>query len=202
MVLVDGNSVVVDAEAARQCAEKGIPYISGYNDEDVVAGQGTVGLEIFEQCANLDAVFVSVGGGGLVSGIGTAIKALSPGTRVIGCTPRNARTMYESVRAGRILDIEELETISDGTAGGVEAGSITFPICQEVVDDWMLVDEADIRSAMRILAEHERWMVEGSAGVAFAAMLQYAKQHPGQRLCVVICGRNIGLDVFLEAMRS
>jgi threonine dehydratase len=117
-------------------AEAEMNYISPYNDLDVIAGQGTVGEEIVQQLGGraVDAVVVAVGAGGLISGIGAVIKSALPGVRVIGASPANDAAMAASVRAGTVVQVDALPTISDGTAGGVEEESITLPLCTELVD--------------------------------------------------------------------
>lgn len=202
IVRVEGQAIDAELEARRQSELQGKPYISPYNDLDVIAGQGTIGIELAQQAPELDAVFVSVGGGGLISGIGTALKQLSPRTRIVGVWPRNSPCMLEAMKAGEIVDIVEHETLSDATAGAVEPGSVTFPICRNVIDETLTVTEAEIGAAMRKLAESERWMIEGSAGVALAGLIQTAAAYEGSQVAVVICGRNITLEKFQDAVNG
>jgi threonine dehydratase len=166
VVSLDLDPLSVELEAARQAAIQGKPFVSPYNDPEIIAGQGTIGVELFEQAPDLDAVFVAVGGGGMVSGIGAALRALSPNVEIIGCWPANAPTMQRSLEAGEIIEMEEDDTISDGTAGGIEPGSITFPLCQNLLSRTVLVSEEEIKAAMRDVAGCERWIIEGAAGVA------------------------------------
>ncbi|CAN7663523.1 threonine/serine dehydratase [Caballeronia sp. LjRoot31] len=201
VVTLNDTTLAVELEAARQAKVRGMAFVSPYNDLDVIAGQGTIGMELHEQATNLAAVFASVGGGGLISGIGTAIKTLLPGTDVIGCWPANSTALYSSFQAGKIIDVEESETISDGTAGGVEPGSVTFDIGREVITGTALVTEEEIRAAMKLLAQTDRWMVEGAAGVALASMLKLSAQYQGRAVAVVLCGRNIMLNKFIEAVK-
>ena len=205
VVTLNDTTLAVELEAARQAKLKGMAFVSPYNDLDVIAGQGTIGMELHEEAsgtiADLAAVFASVGGGGLISGIGTAVKTLLPQTEVIGCWPANSTALYSSLQAGKIIDVEESETISDGTAGGVEPGSVTFDIGREVITGTALVTETEIMAAMRLLAQTERWMVEGAAGVALAAMLKLSSRYQGRAVAVVLCGRNIMLDKFIEAVK-
>ena len=201
VVTLNDTPLAVELEAARQAKLKGKAFVSPYNDLDVIAGQGTIGMELHEQITDLGAVFASVGGGGLISGIGTAIKALSPQTDVIGCWPANSTALYSSLKAGKIIDVEESETISDGTAGGVEPDSVTFNIAREVITDTALVTEEEIKAAMKLLAQTDRWMVEGAAGVALASMLKLAPRYQGRAVAVVLCGRNIMLNKFIEAVK-
>ncbi|ARP83529.1 serine/threonine dehydratase [Bordetella genomosp. 8] len=202
LVIVDAPPIEAERQARRYGAEHGIPYISPYNDFHIIAGQGTIGVEIAEQAGAdvLDAVFVCVGGGGLVSGLGTAIKHLSPRTRVVGVWPENSQCMLRALEAGRIVDVEEQPTLSDATAGAVEEGSITFPICQQVIDDRVTVSETEIAKAMRAVAETDHWMVEGAAGVALAGLMQRKDEWRGKKVAVVLCGRNISVEKFVEAV--
>jgi threonine dehydratase len=201
VVTLNDTTLAVELEAARQAKLRGKAFVSPYNDLDVIAGQGTIGMELHEQVTDLAAVFASVGGGGLISGIGTAVKTLSPKTDVIGCWPANSTALYSSLKAGKIIDVEESETISDGTAGGVEPGSVTFDIAREVITDTALVTEEEIKSAMKLLAQTDRWMVEGAAGVALASMLKLGPRYQGRAVAVVLCGRNIMLNKFIEAVK-
>ncbi|MCV9921363.1 threonine/serine dehydratase [Pseudomonas sp. BT-42-2] len=197
---LDLDPLGVELEAGRQARLQGKPFVSPYNDFDIIAGQGTVGMELFEQLPELDAVFVAVGGGGLISGIGAALQGLAPRTRIIGCWPANAPTLQASLQAGRIIDMQEQETLSDGTAGGVEPDSITFGLCQQLLSQTVLVSEAEIKAAMRDAASCERWIIEGAAGVALAGMKKLAEEYRGKKVAVVLCGRNIVLEKFLEAI--
>jgi threonine dehydratase len=205
VITIDDTSLAVELEAARQAKLKGMAFIPPYNDLDVIAGQGTVGVEIHEQASaegvDLAAVFASVGGGGLICGIGTAIRHLSPNTKVVGCWPENSTALYSSLQAGEIVESEELDTISDGTAGGIEPGTITFDIAPDVIDRTDLVSEEEIKAAMKLVAQTDRWMVEGAAGVALASMLRLAPSYQGRAVAVVLCGRNIMLEKFVEAVK-
>ena len=199
-VLMAGNNVDVE-NAARATAEReGLTYVSPYSDWDVIAGQGTVGLELMEQCPDLAAVYVVVGGGGLIGGIGSYLKEVSPNVDVIACWPDNAKALYHCIEKGEIHEVTETETLSDGTAGGIEDGAITLPICAEVIDRNIFISEAEIASAMREMAAHENYIIEGAAGVALAAGLKDADAYQGREIAVVVCGRNIGMDTFLSVM--
>lgn len=198
---VPGSDGLAAELAARTAADdEGKVFVSPYNDPAVIAGQGTIGAEILEALPAVDAVFVSVGGGGLISGVGGWLKSHRPDIRMYGCWPENAPTMARCLERGAIHEVEETATISDGTAGGVEEGAITFESCQAFIDEQVLVSEDEIRAAMRLLAEQERWIVEGSAGVALAGCLKLADVLRGARVAVVLCGRNIGFEKFLAAV--
>jgi threonine dehydratase len=181
-------------EARRVAGETGQAYISPYNDPEVVAGQGTLGVELQRQLPEVDAVLVSVGGGGLIAGIGSYLKEVKPNLRLVGCLPLNSPVMYECVRAGRILDYPCLPTLSDGTAGGLEPGSITFDMCRDMVDEWHLVTEEEIQAAMRLMIVHHHMIVEGAAAVSVAALLKNRERYRGLNVAVVICGGNVDAD--------
>jgi threonine dehydratase len=187
----DAGASPLEAElAAREDARRsGRTYVSPYNDPQVVAGQGTVAVELVRQLPNVDAVFVATGGGGLVSGIGCHLRAVSPRTEVVACWADNSKVLYESLRAGRIVEAAERPTLSESTAGGVEEGSITFGLCREVIDRAELVTEQEILAAMRY--GHARgWAMEGAGGVALGAYLKNAARYAGKSVAVVICGGN------------
>jgi threonine dehydratase len=188
--------------ARRLAAEADMTYISPYNDLDVIGGQGTVGEEIVAQLGGraVDAVVVAVGGGGLVCGIGAVIRSALPGVRVIGASPANDAAMAASVRAGQVVQVGALPTISDGTAGAVEEGSITVPLCTELVDEWVLIEEPEIRSALRFMIDTEHQLIEGAAAVALAAGLKAGRNCGGQAMVIVSCGANISSTSPLTVM--
>ncbi|HUF05155.1 MAG TPA: threonine/serine dehydratase [Aridibacter sp.] len=188
---------------AREVAEEtGAVYVSPYNDPLVVAGQGTVGLEMYEQLSDLDAVFAAVGGGGLISGVGGFLKSVLPGIRVVGCSPENSKVMEESVKAGRVLELESLPTLSDGTGGGVDPDTITFRMCREFVDEWVSVNEDEIRVGLVEFIDSHHQLIEGSAAVAIAAFLKTAENYEGKRIGIVLCGGNIGTSVLTEVFAT
>ncbi len=185
------DSVESELGARHLAEERGLTFISPYNDPAVIGGQGTLGLELLEQVDDLGTVILAVGGGGLASGVAGIIKAVSPSVRVIGCSPANSAVMYHSLRVGEILDMPSEPTLSDGTAGGVEPGAITFDLLARLLDDFVTVEEADIRSAFLELIDVEHQLVEGSAAMAYAA----ARAYPGVRegtTAVILCGGNVG----------
>ena len=178
-----------ELEARRVAEANGQAYVSPYNDWSVVAGQGTVGVELRRQLDDIGTVIVAVGGGGLIGGIAAYLKGHAPNVKVIGAQPANSRVMIESMRAGRVVEIPSLPTLSDGTAGGIELDTLTFDLCRSVVDDWIEIDEGEIAAAMRHAIEVEHMLVEGSAGVAIAA-LNHCRGLKG-RVVVVLCGANV-----------
>jgi len=202
LIVVEGPPIEAELLARRHAGEQGKIYISPYNDEDVMAGQGTAGMELAEQAPDLEAVFVAVGGGGLIGGVGTALKRLRPNTRVVGVWPENSPCMLKAMEAGKVVDVEEQETLSDGTAGAIEPGSVTLPVCQSVIDETVTVTEREIAAAMRSIAEAERYIVEGSAGVALAGLAKRARAFAGHEVAVVLCERNIAFEKFLKAVQA
>jgi len=195
-----GDDPLTAELAARRAAEEtGRVYISPYNDLDVAAGQGTIAVELVRQAPNLDAVFVAVGGGGLIGGIGSYLKAVSPRTEVVGCWPENSPVMRACLDAGKIVDVAERPTLSESTAGGLEADSVTFELCRQAIDRSVLVTEEEILQAMRFVLQTEHWLIEGAAGVAMAAYLKDAKRYRGRKAAVVLCGRNVS-EAVLEKL--
>lgn len=191
-----GHDGVESETAARTFAdERGLEYVSPYNDEMIVMGQGTIGLELSKQIPHLDAVYVSVGGGGLISGVATYLKSFKPNIQVIACSPENSAVMHHSVEAGQILTLPSKPTLSDGTAGGIERGTLTFEICRRVVDRWLLVPEDAIADTLRIAVQQLHLRVEGSAALALAGLIQ-DRQNTGRKcVAVIMCGGNISDDV-------
>lgn len=187
----------LEAELAARAAasQQGKVFISPYNDLQVMAGQGTIAVDLLRQLPLLDAVFVAVGGGGLIGGIGAYLKCASPETQVVGCWPENSPVLYESIKAGQILDVAERPTLSESTAGGLEPGSVTLEICSRVIDSSILVSEAEILDAMRRVRALKGWGIEGAAAVAVAAFLKNAGRYKGKRVAVVICGANVSEKV-------
>ena len=186
----------VEAEnRARQVAEQsGRFYMSPYNDRQIVAGQGTVGLEIERQLGAVDAVVVPVGGGGLIAGIAGALKSASPEVEILGCQPTNSAVMHHSIQAGRLLELASEPTLADGAAGGIERDAITFPICQEKVDRFILVSEEEIRQAICHILEKHYLLIEGAAALSVAAFLKQIDHFRGKRVVLVLSGAKISLE--------
>ncbi len=183
-------------EARRAAAENHRTYVSPYNDPDVVAGQGTVAAEMLSQQPALNAIFVAAGGGGLIGGMAAYVRNVRPSVHVIGCSPQASPAMHASVDAGRIVETPVFPTLSDGTAGGLEKDTITFPLCSNFVTDWLTVEEDAIADAMRYLYRNESIMVEGAAGVVVATWLQHAYRFAGKRVGLVLCGGNVDANWF------
>ena len=192
-----GNDCLIAEERAQEISSNtGANYISPYNDPAIVCGQGTIGYELNQDLKNIDSVFVSVGGGGLISGIGGYLKSVQNQVKMIAVSPKNSCVMFESIKAGKQLDLPSEPTLSDGTAGGVEVGSITFALCQEIIDEFILVDEEDISEGIRLGIEKLHQLIEGAAGAAIAGFLQKKDDLKGQIVVIIIiCGGNISSEV-------
>lgn len=193
----------VDYDAAERAArdmenESGATFVSPYNDREVIAGQGAIALELFEDASELDAIIVPVGGGGLIAGVAIAAKVLNPRIKVYGVEPSASPTMTAALEAGRIVEIEEAPTIADGCAGNIEPGSITFPIIQRFVDRIILVSEESIRRAMNRAAVEDHLILEGSAVLPLAAIDDVDLDE--KNIGAIITGRNISFDRFIGAM--
>ncbi|EDO34603.1 predicted protein [Nematostella vectensis] len=150
-------------------------------------------LELYQDLPSVDVVFVAVGGGGLIGGIASYLKAVKPSIQVVGCETEMSPVMSKSVQAGKILEMPSGDTLSDGTSGGAEQGSVAFPVCQEVVDDWVVVTEEEIAKAVYEVMDKHHKIVEGSAGVSFASYIKTRQRWEGKTVAIVACGSNISM---------
>jgi threonine dehydratase len=203
VIVAGDNPVAAELEARALGERQGRVYISPYNDPDVMAGQGTVAVELLEQRPDLEAVFVAVGGGGLISGMASYLKSIRPDVLIVACWPEQARAMYESVRAGRLVDVPDEPTLSDATAGNIEPGAITFPYCRDLIDELVLVSEADIATAMRDVMLTDHLVIEGAAGVAVAGWREFTSARPrlaDRESAIVLCGGNVSAATFAEVI--
>lgn len=190
---------VTESYARRLAREKKAFYLSPYNNVEVMAGQGTIALEMLVSQPDLTCLVIPVGGGGLIGGIAVAAKAIKPSIRIIGVVAANSPVMKACVEAGRILPVFVDKTIADGLAGNIEADSLTFPIAREVVDEWVCVEEEDIASSIFEFLDNESMVVEGAGVVAVAAVK--SKQigvSANEKLAVVVSGSNIDKDLWYE----
>lgn len=198
---VEGEDSVTTEFAARQWAlDQGKVYISPYNDLDVIAGQGTLAIELLRDCGQLDAVLLALGGGGLISGVAGYLESQMPEVEIVACSPANSAVMYESLRSGKILEMVTRPTLSDGTAGGVEPGAITFELCRALIDHHILVSEEEIETALRLVLEKHHMLIEGAAAVPIAALLKEPERFKDRRVGVVLCGANVSMDLLRELL--
>lgn len=186
---------------ARDTAERNnLTYISPYNDIKTIGGQATAGIELEQQIDKIDTVFVPVGGGSLVSGIAGFLKSTDKNIEIIGCQPVNSAVMYESIKAGKILDMESKPTISDGTAGGIEKGAITFDICKNFIDDFILVTEDEIKEAIKLVLEKHYMLIEGAAALSVASFIKEKEKFRNKNIVLVISGSKISVDMLKEVL--
>jgi threonine dehydratase len=200
--LIDEDPGLVESIARQAAESSGRVYVSPYNDPQIIGGQGTIAVELLRQLPAPDAVLVPVGGGGLISGIASYLKQKHPSVRIVGCQPAASRIMAESIRSGRLLELPSDPSLSDATLGLVEPGAITFPLCQALVDEWILVDEAAIRSALRLLLERHFLLVEGAGALAVAALRANPERWRGARVVLVLSGAHLALPTLADILRG
>lgn len=182
-------------ESKRLQAEEGLVMIHAYDDELIIAGQGTIGLELLEQVPDLDLVVVPIGGGGVISGIALAIKSMRPEVRVVGVEVEAAPSARLSRDAGRIVEVETGDTLADGIAVK-RLGDLTFPIVERYVDDIVVVGEEEIARAILLLLEREKSVVEGAGAAPLAALLSgRVPAAAGEEVVAVLCGGNIDVNI-------
>ncbi|MCV3271328.1 pyridoxal-phosphate dependent enzyme [Roseobacter sinensis] len=201
-ILHSDDSGLAEQHARALAETDGKIYVSPYNDETVIAGQGTIGLELLQQVPKLDVVFISMGGGGLISGIGSVLKAFSPETRVVGVSTANSAALDASIGAGRVVEVRHQETLADGCAGGIDEGTLTLPLATEVIDERVTCSEDQIADGVRALAWEEKMLVEGSAGLALAPWRLDPARYAGLASAVVLCGANFDRDTILPVIAA
>ena len=202
-LILHGGFYDVAEQYARELAEKeGMTYVSPYNDPFVIAGQGTVGLEILEDLADVDSIIVPVSGGSLIAGIAIAAKSKNPHVRILGVQPEATPAMYYSLKAGKITTVEMKETVADGLVGNLQEGSITFELVQKYVDKILLYDEQTIKKGIVLLWKKERQIVEGAGAISIAPILESKEQFTGKKTVAVVSGGNIDEAIFREAISS
>ena len=194
-VILDGDNF---ADALRQAKSfsqsSGKVFVPGFDDPDIIAGQGTMGLEILEDVPEVDAIVIPVGGGGLIAGVGTAVKALKPNVRIIGVEADHAPTLHASLAAGKVTSIATRPTLADGLAVA-EIGSQCFDLIRKVLDDLVMVDEAQVSLAVLRLLEMEKMVVEGAGAVPLAAVMQKKLGLEGKKVVLCLTGGNIDVTL-------
>jgi threonine dehydratase len=194
VVLHGANYDEACAEAIRQSEAEGMTFLHPFDDDEVIAGQGSIGLELLEQVPDLEAVVVPIGGGGLIGGVACAIKESNPKIRVIGVQTDRLPSMLRASEAGHPVTIPAEATIADGIAVR-RAGERTFPLVAKYVDELVTVDEEEIASAILVLLEREKTLAEGAGAAALAALLEARTTLKGQRTAVLVCGGNIDVTL-------
>jgi len=198
--LVEGVYDDAYAKALELRDEKGYTFIHPFDDEDVIAGQGTIGLELIEQLPNLDAVVVPVGGGGLISGVAFAIKSLNPKVKVYGVQATGAPSMFNSVHDGQIEKLESVSTIADGIAVK-EPGTNTFEYCSKYVDEIVTVNDDEISAAILALMEQQKLVSEGAGAVSAAAVMFNKVPVKGKNVVCLISGGNIDVTILSRVIK-
>lgn len=184
------------AEAARLVAEEGLVEIPPFDNARVIAGQGTIGLEIMAARPDIEVLLVPLSGGGLAAGVALAAKAIKPSVRVVGISMDRGAAMHESLRAGRPVAIEEVASLADSLGGGIGMGNrLSFPMCRDLLDEVVLVTEAEIYRAMQVLYYEDRIVAEGACVVGLAAVLA-GKVSVGGPTATIITGRNLDMEMF------
>jgi len=184
-----------EVEAKRLVNEEGYTMIPPFEHPHVIAGQGTLGLEMLEQVPDLDTVLVQVSGGGLVSGIALAIKLQKPGVRIVGISMERGCAMYASQQAGKPVEVEELATLADSLGGGIGLDNrLTFGIVRDYVDQLVLLSEDEIANAIRHAYFNEQIILEGGGSVGIGALLA-GKVEPGDKTIVLLSGKNIDMEL-------
>lgn len=194
VVLVPGVYDDAHAEAVRLRDEQGLTFIHPFDDERVMAGQGTIGLEIAEQLPDVDVVLVPIGGGGLIAGVASALRQLKPACRIIGVQAAGAASMADSLRAGHILTLPEVHTVADGIQVKTP-GEKTFAICREAVDEVVTVGEAEIASAILTVLERQKLMVEVAGAVGVAVAMYGELDLRGKTVCALLSGGNLDVTM-------
>ena len=194
VVLVPGVYDDAYAEAVRLRDEQGLTFIHPFNDYRIMAGQGTLGLEILEQLPDVDAIFVPIGGGGLIGGLAYAVKHLKPACRVIGVQAAGAPSMAESLKKGEIVTLSSVDTIADGIKVKTP-GDLTFDMCRQYVDEVVTVTESEIASAILTVLEKQKLVAEGAGAVGIAAAMYHKASIEGQTVCALLSGGNVDVTM-------
>ena len=179
--------------AKKYTEENGLTFIPPFDDYKIIEGQGTVGLEILEELSDIDFLFIPVGGGGLSAGVGAYFKTWSPKTKIIGLEPEGAPAMYEALKAGRPVTLENIDRFVDGAAVK-RVGELTFNICKEVLDDMHLVPEGKVCSVILKLYNEDAIVVEPAGALSIAALDDYAEQIKGKNIVCIVSGSNNDID--------
>lgn len=203
-VVIHGDSQDEAMELAfRMQEQRGLTMISAFDDPFIIAGQGTIGLELLEDLPEIDTVVVPISGGGLISGIALVLKSANSAIRVIGVSMERAPVMYHSLRAGVPIEMREEDTIADALAGGIGLDNeYTFRMVQQYVDDTVLVSEEEIAGAMAFALEKHHLVVEGAGAVGIAALLYGRVKNVGDNIAIVVSGSNVDLPLFLNIAQN
>ncbi len=199
VVIAGKNQNEADNEARERARREGLVFVPPFDDPHVIAGQGTIALEMLEARPELETLVVQLSGGGLISGIALAAKSLKPDIRIVAVSTMQGAAMMESVKAGCIVEVEERPSIADALPGPIPADNrYTFPLCQSLVDDYVQVEEQEIAEAMAFILKSEKCLVEGAAAAGVAALLSGRVALEGKPTATILTGNNIDADRALK----
>ena len=201
-IVIGGDFNQVEANARKHGVEHGLTYVSPYNDYSIMAGQGTIALELDDELEDYDSVIVPVGGGGLISGIAVGVKSLHPNRKIFGVLTPGASTIHASLQAGKLVEVEEFETLAEAFLGGIEPEALTFDVIKKFVDDVLIVQEESVAEAIRILWNEDKQVVEGAGATSSALILERKDLFEGKRIVVVVSGGNISEALFTKIIGS
>jgi len=199
VVLHGANYDEACEEAVRRSQQFGMTFIHPFDDEVVIAGQGTMGLEILQQVPDVEAIVAPIGGGGLIAGVACAVKETNPRVRLIGVQPARLPSMKVAIAEGHPVTLSPAATIADGIAVR-RAGEKTLPLIQKYVDDIVTVDEEEIANAILLLLEREKTLAEGAGAAAIAAVINHKTSLSGNKVAVLVCGGNIDVSLLSRIM--
>jgi threonine dehydratase len=183
-----------NAKALELAAERGLTFVHPFDDPQLICGQGTLGLELVEQCPDLDVVIVPIGGGGLISGVSTSIKGMLPDSHIVGVESSNGPAMKRSIEAGRVVELDEISTVIDGLRVK-RVGALTFEIVRRRVDDIVTLPDVEIFDAVLWVMSRTKLLVEGAAAATVGALLGgFLRAEPGSTVVCVLSGGNVNLD--------
>ncbi|MCI7238225.1 MAG: threonine ammonia-lyase [Anaerococcus sp.] len=201
VIIVDGTFDDAQKRAFELEKERNLTYVAPFDDEYVIAGQGTIGLEILEQLPDVKYIVVPIGGGGLISGIALAVKSIKPDVKIIGVEPENAASMYESRKAGKLVTLDSVKTMADGIAVK-RPGNITFDLVEKYVDDIVTVSEDEITNAILRLLEESKVAAEGAGASSIAAVLHGKYDFSDGKVCAVLSGGNININTISQIINQ
>ncbi|MBX2877827.1 MAG: pyridoxal-phosphate dependent enzyme [Saprospiraceae bacterium] len=188
-----------DIEARSMAQSEGLFFISAFDSAGVIAGQGTVALEVLEQEPSIDTMIIPLSGGGLMAGMAIAAKNIKPGIRLVGVSMEQGAAMHLSIQAGQLVTVDEQPSLADALTGGIPADNqFSFPLCQQYVDRSFLVSEASIAKAMAYALRWERIVLEGGAATSIACLEEYLDEIPGQNIALICTGDNVAVPKLLD----
>ena len=195
--IIGNNSDEADLYAREFAKKKNITLVHPFDDLDVIAGQGTVGLEMLEVMPDIDSVIIPTSGGGLIGGIALAIKLQKPNVKIIATSMKRGPSMYESLKVGKPVNVKEEETLADCLGGSIGLeNQYTFGICKDVIDDFILIDEPKIAEGIKFNFEKHKLVTEGAAATSIMAVKDQLSSHFGKNTICLLCGGNIDSELF------